>query len=127
MTNKERYKRTFSTLHASGKRLVTEETSMRKNKKSTFVRLAPAFAALVLAVVISTGAYASDAGHMMQDIFRENYRSGSAETRQMRSWRPGTAITHLLMRMKQGKRMKSREAAWPLKRTAGSALLRRRN
>ena len=68
MTNKERYKRTFSTLHASGKRLVTEETSMRKNKKSTFVRLAPAFAALVLAVVISTGAYASDAGHIQRKL-----------------------------------------------------------
>lgn len=68
MTNKERYKRTFSTLHASGKRLVMEETAMKREKRSRFARLAPAFAALVLAVAVSTGAYASDVGHIQRKL-----------------------------------------------------------
>ena len=68
MTNKERYKRTFSTLHASGTGMVTEETAMKKEKKRTLTRLVPAFAALVLAAAISTGAYASDVGHIQRKL-----------------------------------------------------------
>ena len=68
MTNKERYKRTFSKLHASEKKWITEETTMRKNRKTALAGLVPACAALLLVLVLSTGAYAADFGHIQRNF-----------------------------------------------------------
>ena len=59
MTNKEKYQRAFSVLHASGD-CVMEVTAMNRTTRRYIPRLAAACMAAVL--VLSTVAYAADIG-----------------------------------------------------------------
>ena len=67
MTDREKYKRTFSVLHAS--EFDTEETSM---KKRNGIRISKRFtaicAAAVLMVAMSAGAYAADIGGIQKKV-----------------------------------------------------------
>ena len=61
MTDRERYKRTFSQLHASD-RVMMEVTSMKKIKVMPMRRLIAIAAAVVLIAAMATVAYAADIG-----------------------------------------------------------------
>ena len=65
MTNKEKYQRAFSVLHASGD-CVMEVTSMNRTTRRYIPRLAAACMAAVL--VLSTVAYAADIGGIQRTI-----------------------------------------------------------
>lgn len=68
MTNKEKYQKAFSTLHASGN-MILEDHMMEKNKNG--YRMKKAVAACVAAVVVfgsMTVAYAADLGGIRQKI-----------------------------------------------------------
>ena len=65
MTNKEKYQRAFSVLHASGD-CVMEVTSMNRTTRRCIPRLAAACMAAVL--VLSTVAYAADIGGIQRTI-----------------------------------------------------------
>lgn len=65
MTNKEKYQRAFSVLHASGD-CVMEVTSMNRTTRRYIPRLAAACMAVVL--VLSTVAYAADIGGIQRTI-----------------------------------------------------------
>ena len=69
MTNRERYKRTFSALQAS-KFLLTEEKEMKMNrKKRTYIpRVAVALLPLLLIVGSGTVAYANDLGGIQRTV-----------------------------------------------------------
>ena len=66
MTNKERYQRTFQTLHASAFKM--EGIEMKKAKHLSPRRLALASAILVLLLGLATGAYATDVGGIRRQI-----------------------------------------------------------
>jgi len=67
MTNKERYQRTFSVLHASGD-FLKEEIPMKKQTKRYLPRLAVICAAVVLVLGMMTAAYAADLGGIQRTI-----------------------------------------------------------
>ena len=67
MTNRERYQRTFSTLHAS-EDFLTEVTQMKhtnKTRKSTALRV---IAAVAIIAVLATAAYATDLGGIRRTV-----------------------------------------------------------
>ena len=67
MTNRERYQRTFSTLHAS-EDFLTEVTQMKqtnKGRKSTALRV---IAAVAIIAVLATAAYAADLGGIRRTV-----------------------------------------------------------
>ena len=68
MTNKQRYKRTFSALHASKTQFRTEETAMKRRPERAFARLVPALAALVLVLGLTSAACAADLGHIRRKL-----------------------------------------------------------
>lgn len=67
MTNEERYRRAFSTLHASGD-YVMEVTSMKTAKPRRVPRLIAACAAVILVLGLATAAYAADVGGIRRTI-----------------------------------------------------------
>ena len=67
MTNKERYQRAFSALHASGD-FALEAKEMKKTKIVRFPRLIAACAALVLMLGLSTAVYAADIGGIQRTV-----------------------------------------------------------
>ena len=67
MTNRERYQRTFSTLHAS-EDFLTEVTQMKhtnKTRKNTALRV---IAAVAIIAVLATAAYATDLGGIRRTV-----------------------------------------------------------
>lgn len=67
MTNRERYQRTFSTLHAS-EDFLTEVTQMKhtnKGRKNTALRV---IAAVAIIAVLATAAYATDLGGIRRTV-----------------------------------------------------------
>ena len=66
MTNKERYQRTFKTLHASDHKLEVKE--MKRSKHLSAARYIPVAAALVLVMGLATVAYATDFGGIRRTI-----------------------------------------------------------
>lgn len=67
MTNKEKYQRAFSVLHASGECLM-EVRSMNRATKRLIPRLAAACLAVVMAVGMSVAAYAADIGGIQRKV-----------------------------------------------------------
>ena len=67
MTNKERYKRTFSALHASDDFLM-EVTPMKRTGKVRKNRIVALCAAIALIAVLATAAYATDVGGIRRTI-----------------------------------------------------------
>ena len=67
MTNKQRYQRTFSVLHASEDCLM-EVKAMKHTKKIRVSRLAAACAAAVMLMGLATAAYAADMGGIQRSI-----------------------------------------------------------
>jgi hypothetical protein len=69
MTNKERYQRTFSALHASGElNLEVNKITMSKTKKRHISKFTAICAAAVLAAGMCTTAYAADVGGIQRTI-----------------------------------------------------------
>ena len=66
MTNKERYKRAFSPLHASGNFM--EVNAMNKTKKRYLPRVAAVCAAVALMLAMATAAYAADVGGIRRTV-----------------------------------------------------------
>ena len=67
MTNKERYQRAFSTLHASDD-FVLEEKKMKETKVIRFPKLLAACAVLILVLGLATAAYAADVGGIRRTV-----------------------------------------------------------
>ena len=67
MTNKERYQRTFSTLHASDDFLM-EVTPMKRTGKVRKNRIVALCAAIALIAALATAAYAADVGGIRRTI-----------------------------------------------------------
>ncbi len=67
MTNKQRYQRTFSTLHAS-KGCLMEVKEMKHAKKIYIPRLAAVCAAVVMVVGLASVAYAADVGGIQRTV-----------------------------------------------------------
>lgn len=67
MTNKERYQRTFSTLHAS-ENCIREVNAMRKTHKVYWKKLTAACAAAVMVLAMASVAYAKDVGGIQRDV-----------------------------------------------------------
>ncbi len=67
MTNKERYQRAFSTLHASNDH-VTEVNAMKSAGKLRVGRLLAVCAVVVFVLGMATVAYAEDVGHIQRSI-----------------------------------------------------------
>ena len=67
MTNKEKYQRTFSVLHASGD-FLKEATPMKNQTKRYRPRLAVVCAAVILILGMMTAAYAADLGGIQRTI-----------------------------------------------------------
>ena len=67
MTNKQRYQRTFSVLHASEDCLM-EVKAMKHTKKIYVSRLAAACAAAVMLMALASAAYAADVGGIQRSI-----------------------------------------------------------
>lgn len=67
MTNKQRYQRTFSVLHAS-ESCLTEVNAMKHTKKFHVSRLAAVCAAVVLVMGLGFAAYAADVGGIQRSI-----------------------------------------------------------
>lgn len=67
MTNKQRYQRTFSALHASEGCLM-EVKAMKSSKKFHVSRLAAACAAVVMVMGLGFAAYAADVGGIQRSI-----------------------------------------------------------
>lgn len=67
MTNKQRYQRTFSALHASEGCLM-EVKAMKSSKKFYVSRLAAACAAVVMVMGLGFAAYAADVGGIQRSI-----------------------------------------------------------
>lgn len=67
MTNKQRYQRTFSVLHASEDCLM-EVKAMKRTKKIHVSRLAAVCAAVVMVVGLATAACAADVGGIQRSI-----------------------------------------------------------
>ena len=66
MTNKERYQRTFRTLHASDRMMEVKE--MKRTKHLSAARFVPVAAALVLTLGLATVAYATDFGGIRRAV-----------------------------------------------------------
>ena len=66
MTNKERYQRAFSTLHASEP--IWEEIPMNESKKRYIPRIIAVCAAAVLILGLASVAYAADVGHIQRHV-----------------------------------------------------------
>ena len=66
MTNKDRYQRTFSVLHASER--TWEEVTMKETKKNYIPRIIAVCAAAVLILGLASVAYAADVGHIQRHI-----------------------------------------------------------
>lgn len=67
MSNKEKYQRTFSALHASNDCLM-EVSSMKHTKKFHMSRLAAVCAAVVMALGLTCAAYAADVGGIQRTV-----------------------------------------------------------
>ncbi len=67
ITNRERYQRTFSALHASGKD-VMEVTTMKQRGKIRIGKLATACMAFILVLGLTSAAYAADIGGIRRNI-----------------------------------------------------------
>lgn len=67
MTNKEKYQRTFSTLHASAD-ILTEVKEMKANHKLYISKLAAVCAAAVMVLALASAAYAADVGGIRQTV-----------------------------------------------------------
>ena len=67
MTNKQRYQRTFSALHASEDKL-WEVKAMKHTRRLYMPRLAAACAAAVLTMGLASAAYAADVGGIQRSI-----------------------------------------------------------
>lgn len=67
MTNKEKYQRTFSTLHASGD-FLTEVNTMKTSHRVYISKLAAVCAAAVMALALASAAYAADLGGIRQTV-----------------------------------------------------------
>ena len=67
MTNKQRYQRTFSTLHASEDCLM-EVKAMKPTKKIYISRLSVACAAVVMAIGLASVVYAADVGGIQRNV-----------------------------------------------------------
>ena len=67
MTNKEKYQRAFSVLHASGD-CVMEVTSMNRTTRRYIPRLAAVCTAIVMVLGLSAVAYAADVGGIQRTI-----------------------------------------------------------
>jgi len=67
MTNKEKYQRTFSTLHASPD-ILTEVKEMKTNHKVYIGKLAAVCVAAVMVLALAGGAYAADVGGFRQTV-----------------------------------------------------------
>lgn len=65
MTNKERYQRAFSALHASGEMM---EVNVMKNTKRRYVRRAVAICAAALVLALAGIAYAADVGGIRRTV-----------------------------------------------------------
>lgn len=69
MTNKERYQRAFSALHASEDYTFTMEGRTVKNTNKRYaVRIVAACAAVILVLGLASVAYAADIGHIQRTI-----------------------------------------------------------
>ena len=67
MTNRQRYQRTFSVLHASERSLM-EVKAMKHTRKIFVPRLAAACAAAVMVMGLATAAYAADVGGIRRSV-----------------------------------------------------------
>ena len=67
MTNKQRYQRTFSVLHASEDCLMEVKT-MKHTKKINISRLAAVCAAAVMVMALACAAYAADVGGIQRSV-----------------------------------------------------------
>lgn len=67
MTNRQRYQRTFSTLHASEGCLMEVKT-MKRTKKIYISRLVAACAAFVMVMALASAAYAADVGGIQRSV-----------------------------------------------------------
>lgn len=67
MTNKQRYQRAFSALHASEDCLM-EVKAMKYTKKRNVSRLAAVCAAAVMVTALACAAYAADVGGIQRSI-----------------------------------------------------------
>ena len=67
MTNKQRYQRAFSALHASGDCLM-EGKAMKHTRKINVSRLAAACAAAVMVTALACAAYAADVGGIQRRV-----------------------------------------------------------
>ena len=67
MTNKQRYQRTFGTLHASGD-FLKEVTTMKTTKHFPARRLIGLCAAVILILAMATAAYAADVGGIQRRV-----------------------------------------------------------
>ena len=67
MTNKQRYQRTFGTLHASGD-FLKEVTTMKSTKHFPARRLIGLCAAVILILAMATAAYAADVGNIQRRV-----------------------------------------------------------
>lgn len=67
MTNREKYQRTFSTLHAS-EDCLKEVISMKHTKKQYLSRLAAVCAAAVMVLGLTCAAYAADVGGIQRTV-----------------------------------------------------------
>ena len=67
MTNKERYQRAFSTLHASGD-FMEVKTMDKKSSRRYIPRLAAVCAAVALTLAMATAAYAADVGGIKRTV-----------------------------------------------------------
>ena len=67
MTNKERYQRTFSALHAS-EDFLTEVNQMKHTAKNGKKRIVALVAAVAIIAVLATAAYAADVGGIRRTV-----------------------------------------------------------
>lgn len=66
MTNKEKYQRAFSTLHASNR--VMEEKAMEKTRRIYLPKLVAVAAVVVLVLALASIAYAADVGGIQRSV-----------------------------------------------------------
>ncbi len=67
MTNREKYQRTFSTLHASGE-ILMEVKAMKTNHKIYVSKLVAVCAAAVMVLALASVAYAADVGGIRRSV-----------------------------------------------------------
>lgn len=89
MTDKERYQRTFSAVHASGDYL-KEVKSMKNTKKFKFTKLIAACIVIALLAAISTVAYAANIGNIQNKI--QIWRNGAETDAVLEITNPGEYV-----------------------------------